>query len=251
MNVSSNAGELDDGFFPAGAGRSGVRKELKDDSGRRPEDKILQPEIKSEEDYRRGLIEGYLESFHYLSELPRDAILLGSVHLKELHARLLRRIYRVAGRWRIPGEVVMFGGKIAPFHGEIPWRIERLIREAAGICGTWNAPLAENAPDYEYHDRIAFIAFFHAKFIHIHPFRDGNGRVGRLVAWWHEMCFFERCFTGRMKQKAAPRHWYIKGLDCSKTDLRILANFFAIRHGLDYSLNPLSPPWPILDKAPL
>jgi hypothetical protein len=32
-------------------------------------------------------------------------------------------------------------------------------------------------------DRAHYIAYFHAHFIHIHPFANGNGRVARLIAW--------------------------------------------------------------------
>ena len=93
-------------------------------------------------------------------ELTRDLILL-------LHQMLLGGIDdAIAGRFRQAGEYVRVGTHIAP----APERVERLMASA----------LLDYSSDLDSYflDRIAL---FHLQFETIHPFCDGNGRMGRVI----------------------------------------------------------------------
>ncbi|MYB39922.1 Fic family protein [Candidatus Saccharibacteria bacterium] len=72
----------------------------------------------------------------------------------------------IAGRLRRPGEFVRVGSHIAP----APERVETLLLEA----------LRAYDEDVE-RDFIERIALFHLEFERVHPFCDGNGRIGRVL----------------------------------------------------------------------
>ncbi len=93
-------------------------------------------------------------------ELTRDLILL-------MHGMLLVGIDdSIAGRFRRPGEYVRVGTHIAP----APELVERMID---------NTMLAYSSDlDSYFLDKIAR---FHLDFESIHPFCDGNGRIGRVI----------------------------------------------------------------------
>lgn len=55
-----------------------------------------------------------------------------------------------------------------------PERVEELM---AALLGWWNGPARELSP-------VISSAVVHYRFEEIHPFGDGNGRVGRLLALW-------------------------------------------------------------------
>lgn len=93
-------------------------------------------------------------------EITRETILL-------LHQMLLTNIRdKIAGRFRKENEYVRVGTYIAP----PPEHIENTIREI----------LAEYSSDSEtyFADKIAK---FHLDFENLHPFGDGNGRIGRVL----------------------------------------------------------------------
>ncbi len=72
----------------------------------------------------------------------------------------------IAGRYRSAGEYVRVGGHIAP----APEHIMRMVEE---LLHTYATDHSENI--------LEKIARFHLQFEHIHPFNDGNGRIGRVL----------------------------------------------------------------------
>lgn len=84
-----------------------------------------------------------------------------------LHKMLISNIRDdIAGRFRKSGEYVRVGSHIAPKPEEIIERLEKMIAE-------YNASSQENI--------IKRISKLHLAFEYIHPFVDGNGRIGRVI----------------------------------------------------------------------
>lgn len=102
----------------------------------------------------------YIKSKSKEKDLDEDTILL-------LHGMLMTNIKdSIAGRFRQEGEYVRVGTYIAP----APEHIERLIEQN---LIEYNANIESYFTDK--------IARFHLEFEHIHPFIDGNGRIGRVI----------------------------------------------------------------------
>ncbi len=84
-----------------------------------------------------------------------------------LHKMLITNIDdEIAGRFRRAGEYVRVGTHIAPS----PDLVERMIN---------NTVLQYTSDNESYF--IDKIALFHLEFENIHPFNDGNGRIGRIL----------------------------------------------------------------------
>ena len=94
------------------------------------------------------------------SELDRDLILL-------LHQMLIGGINDdIAGRYRREGEYVRVGAHIAPAPEHVESMMEQIVVAYSSDLETW------------FLDKIAR---FHLEFETIHPFCDGNGRMGRVL----------------------------------------------------------------------
>ena len=102
----------------------------------------------------------YIDKRAKEQELGPDVIL-------SLHKMLLSNIRDdVAGRFRKDDEYVRVGSHIAPSPKEINESIQKMFSE-------YNAASHENI--------IKRIARLHLAFEYLHPFNDGNGRIGRVI----------------------------------------------------------------------
>lgn len=84
--------------------------------------------------------------------------------IKEIHLQLMDGVMDVPGQWKVLGNGV--GSVITARPEEVPALIDRLVSE-------YN----------KYQPSLENIVRFHVRFETIHPFPDGNGRVGRAIAF--------------------------------------------------------------------
>jgi Fic family protein len=93
--------------------------------------------------------------------------------MKKLHRMVFRNSKSFAGRFRKKGEdvVVMDGTGTIVHEGAPQSRISHLLNELV----IW---YSENKGRYP---ALVLGAVVHNQFENIHPFRDGNGRVGRIL----------------------------------------------------------------------
>jgi Fic family protein len=101
----------------------------------------------------------------YLASRPKIELTIDNILL--LHQMLIGAINdSIAGRLRKSGEYVRVGGHIAPAPEHVQQLLDSLIDDYLSS-----------------HDRYFLdnIAHFHTEFERIHPFCDGNGRIGRVL----------------------------------------------------------------------
>ena len=130
------------------------------------EDILIRNKIRTDHEIREIFEAKNLASaIEYLMDNPEKEI---SVELiLKLHKTLLSNIRdEIAGRFRSGKEWVRVGTHI----GANPEFVNGLV---------YNLVEENNSETDEYF--LEKIAYFHAEFENIHPFTDGNGRIGRLI----------------------------------------------------------------------
>jgi len=92
-----------------------------------------------------------------------------SEHLvKELHSLIIQDIDKnIAGQYRNVDVFIAGAEHVPPSAVDVPFKMRELIDWAK--------------KNYKKIYIVEFAAMFHHKFVHIHPFQDGNGRTARLL----------------------------------------------------------------------
>ncbi len=123
---------------------------------------------KSKEDITEAL--GVDEAISYIRNTKEH---LSLELIKKIHKIIFKNSKQFAGKLRIKGEeVVVMDSKRNIVHEGAPQiRINHLLRELAG----WYENNKNKYPG------LILGAVVHNQFENIHPFRDGNGRVGRIL----------------------------------------------------------------------
>jgi Fic family protein len=93
--------------------------------------------------------------------------------IKKLHKIIFKKSKGFAGNFRKEGEdvVIMDGNRRIVHHGAPPERVYYLLKELI----QWYIKNKEKYP------ALILAAVVHNQFENIHPFADGNGRIGRLL----------------------------------------------------------------------
>jgi len=127
------------------------------------------PGIKSIEEYRTKTLAGIGVAQKWLRQNSGVIPLLEQV--AQAHQTVFEGVTIDAGRFRRVGETVIFGGHLGADAQRIEIEYARLAVETRQM-------LSQAANDLE---RCVAVAFYHARFVGIHPFNDGNGRLGRAI----------------------------------------------------------------------
>lgn len=112
---------------------------------------------------------GHKEAIDYVEELAGQYIAIGDREIKDLHSLIMRGINRnEAGRYRMLDVRAAGTEHVYPSH----FRLSELMEDFV----EWL-----NSADAAKLHAVERATEAHYRFVSIHPFRDGNGRVGRLL----------------------------------------------------------------------
>lgn len=129
----------------------------------------LLPGIRSESDYKANVAEGLRTAREFLSSLPYPIPQLKDIQMA--HALTFYRVHPWAGSFRAPGYEVDVGSLQCTPAAEVPAQLRSLAREVKQVLQVADSPAKQ----------VLWFTQYHSAFEMIHPFMDGNGRIGRVI----------------------------------------------------------------------
>lgn len=191
-------------------------------------------------------IKGHNEAFLWLEDFAQKKFPLTQGDIRELHKVLLREPYYVdaetpsgeptrklieVGKYKTtPNNVKTSTGEI--FYFADPVEVNARMTDLMDRYNEY-----ENLPESD-KDPIRFAAEFHYKFIIIHPFDDGNGRMARILM---NLILMRASYPPAIIQKEE-RDQYLLALetaDQNKDQPDLTAFIYEVAKGLKYSLELL------------
>lgn len=117
----------------------------------------------------------HFEAFEYV--VSNASHPLDEMFLKEINKRVTAHTLSYRAPGAVPGEYtdcdMAAGDTVFGDHNELISRVPKLLEATEKILSEYNSP----APH-----PVVIAARFHGYYEYLHPFRDGNGRTGRLLS---------------------------------------------------------------------
>lgn len=169
------------------------------------------------------------QALEYLYQLIEHGISQTiSEHLiRSLHSLVIQDIDRsIAGKYREVDVFITGTDHRPPSALEVPIKMGELVEWARENHDKMNA--------------VEFSAIFHHKFVHIHPFQDGNGRTGRLLM---NIFLMQYGFPMTIIQVSDRQKYYRALEDADHKNYKPLYNFIAqaVLRSLSIYLDVLTP----------
>ncbi len=169
------------------------------------------------------------EALDYLYELIEHGIshTISEQLVRSLHALVIQNIDKnIAGKYREVDVFITGTDHRPPSSFEVPIKMRELVQWAR-----------EN---YGKIDIVEFSAMFHHKFVHVHPFEDGNGRTGRLLM---NIFLMQYGFPMTIIQVLDRQKYYRALRDADNNNYKPLCSFIAqaVLRSLNIYLNVLTP----------
>lgn len=138
-----------------------------------------------------------------LDQIQDKELSINEELIKGIHLRLMNGIISDAGEYRHHGVRIMGTQVTVANYLKIPILVDELLQTST----------------YVTRDPIASLSVTHAQFEKIHPFSDGNGRVGRLIMLAQAL---QRGITPPLVQKERKQAYY-KYLELAQTKEQFIA----------------------------
>lgn len=146
-------------------------------------------------------------ALHFLYDFVTDEKMIDENFILKLHSILMNGIHPDAGFYRRHGVRIVGTHVVTANYVKVPFLMEKLITEI-------NAKTS---------DLLSQIASIHARFEQIHPFPDGNGRIGRLLM--HAMLLRENFPPAIIHQEDRQKYFAYLQKSQLKSDISLFENF--------------------------